>query len=95
LKSTRKPALPASTYIDPGWFELEKRHIFSRNWRCVVQVFRIPRSGDYLTDSIVDQPIFVLCCADGPIVAFHNAGTAPVAPLPVSVAGEQKIGMTV
>jgi len=64
--------LPASTYIDRDWFELEKRHIFSRNWRCVGQVNSIPRSGDYLTDSIVDQPIFVLRRADGSIVAFNN-----------------------
>jgi choline monooxygenase len=65
--------LPAFTYFDRDWFELEKRHIFSQSWRCVGHINDIPKSGDYLTDSIVDQPIFVLRCRDGSINAFHNA----------------------
>lgn len=65
--------LPAYTYFDRDWFELEKRHIFSQNWRCVGHVNDIARGGDYLTASIVDQPIFVLRCRDGSINAFHNA----------------------
>ena len=65
--------LPAYTYYERDWFELEKRHIFDRNWRCVGHVSAIPRGGDYLTDSIVDQPIFVLRSRDGSIRAFHNA----------------------
>jgi len=65
--------LPAFTYIDRDWFELEKQHIFSRNWRCVGHVNEIAKGGDYLTDSLVDQPIFVLRGRDGSIKAFHNA----------------------
>jgi len=65
--------LPAFTYYDRDWFELEKRHIFRHSWRCVGHVGSIPGDGDYLTDSIVDQPVFVLRCHDGSIRAFHNA----------------------
>ena len=65
--------LPAFTYYDRDWFELEKRQIFRHSWRCVGHVGSIPGGGDYLTDSIVDQPVFVLRCHDGSIRAFHNA----------------------
>ncbi len=65
--------LPAATYFDPAWFELEKRHIFRHSWRCVGHVNEIPRGGDYLTDTIVDQPVLVLRRRDGSIRAFHNA----------------------
>lgn len=65
--------LPAYTYFERDWFELEKRHIFRQNWRCVGHVSSLVRGGDYLTDTIVDQPIFVLRCRDGSIKAFHNA----------------------
>ena len=65
--------LPAATYFDPGWFELEKQRIFRRNWRCLGHVTDIPRGGDYLTACIVDQPVLVLRCRDGSIRAFHNA----------------------
>ena len=65
--------LPAYTYFDRDWFELEKRHIFRQNWRFVGHVGSLPDGGDYLTDTIVDQPIFVLRCRDGSIKAFHNA----------------------
>ena len=65
--------LPAYTYFDRDWFELERRHIFRQNWRFVGHVGSLPSGGDYLTDTIVDQPIFVLRCRDGSIKAFHNA----------------------
>ena len=64
--------LPAYTYFERDWFELEKRHICDKNWRCVGHINDIPRGGDYLTTTIVDQPIFVLRSRDGSIRAFHN-----------------------
>ncbi|MDH3534447.1 MAG: aromatic ring-hydroxylating dioxygenase subunit alpha [Gammaproteobacteria bacterium] len=64
--------LPAATYFDRDWFELEKRRIFRRNWRCVGHVNDIADKGDYVTDAIVDQPVFALRCRDGSIRAFHN-----------------------
>ncbi len=64
--------LPAATYFDPAWFELEKQHIFRRSWRCVGHVNEIPRGGDYLTGCIVDQPVLILRCRDGSIRAYHN-----------------------
>ena len=65
--------LPAATYFDASWFELEKRRIFRHNWRCVGHVNEIPKGGDYLTHFIVDQPVLILRCRDGAIRAYHNA----------------------
>jgi len=82
--------LPAYTYFDRDWFELEKKHIFSRNWRCVGHVNDIAKVGDYLTDSIVDQPIFVLRSRDGSINAFHNACRHRAHPLLTETRGSLK-----
>ena len=82
--------LPAYTYFDRDWFELEKRHIFRQNWRFVGHVGNLQRPGDYLTDTIVDQPIFVLRCHDGSIRAFHNACRHRAHPLLTEVQGSLK-----
>lgn len=69
----RASTLPGYTYYEHEWFEREKCLIFGRSWRCVGHISEIPNPGDYLSDSIVDQPVFVLRTKDGTIKGYHNA----------------------
>jgi phenylpropionate dioxygenase-like ring-hydroxylating dioxygenase large terminal subunit len=64
--------LPGYTYHDSRWFELEKRKIFGSSWRFVGHITDIANPGDYLTNTIVDQPVVVLRDRQDQIKAFHN-----------------------
>ena len=64
--------LPAHTYWEPAWFDREKRAIFHRSWQCIGHVSQIPTPGDFLTHTIIDQPILVVRDQQEEIKAFHN-----------------------
>ena len=63
---------PPGIYHDPGLLELEVMNIFKKEWICVGRAAEIPKTGDYLTYDIVDQPIFVIRQKDKSISAFAN-----------------------
>lgn len=65
-------SLPARHYIDPGFFELERRHLFARSWHLVCHVNDIPRAGDYHTLDILGERFLSLRGADGQVRSFHN-----------------------
>ncbi len=78
LRETAHAALEDATALHPRLYrsqdihQLELRNIFSRDWLCPGRAADIPEPGDYLTHSIVDQPIFVQRGNDDEIRAFAN-----------------------
>lgn len=64
--------LPAFTYWEPSWFAREKSAIFHRGWLCIGHLSEIPEPGDYLTHTIIDQPVLVVRDRQHNINAFHN-----------------------
>ncbi|MDA0220774.1 MAG: aromatic ring-hydroxylating dioxygenase subunit alpha [Proteobacteria bacterium] len=64
--------MPAAYYTDPGIFEREKQAIFFRSWRFVGHSTQIARPGDYLTQDICGQNVFVVRGHDRELRAFHN-----------------------
>jgi carnitine monooxygenase subunit len=64
--------MPAAYYSDPDIFEREKQAIFFRSWRFVGHTTEIDRPGDYLTQDICGQNVFVLRGHDRQLRAFYN-----------------------
>lgn len=64
--------LPASLYRSAQIADLEKRSIFRRDWVCPGLAAEIPNTGDYLTFTIADEPVFCVRDSAGAIRTFSN-----------------------
>ena len=64
--------IPPAIYSSEGVYELEQQRIFSRDWVCPGLAADIPKPGDYITFSIVDQPFFAIRGKDGQVRSFAN-----------------------
>ena len=65
-------SLPAWTYDNEEFLELEKEHLFMPNWHLVCHVSDIPEAGDFETFTILDQDVFVVRDKAGEIGAYYN-----------------------
>lgn len=65
-------SLPAWTYSDPDFMELERRRVFLPAWHLVCHESDIPGIGDYSTFALMGELAFVARGKDGTIRAFHN-----------------------
>ena len=64
--------LPVWSYDSEELFELEKEHVFHRNWFIVGHVSEIPERGDYLTLDVAGERALAVRGKDGEVRAFHN-----------------------
>ncbi|MCG3202442.1 MAG: Carnitine monooxygenase oxygenase subunit [Gammaproteobacteria bacterium] len=64
--------LPAWTYFDQEFFELERERIFMRSWQLVCHANDIPAAGDYHTFSLLGESAIVIRDESGALRAFHN-----------------------
>jgi phenylpropionate dioxygenase-like ring-hydroxylating dioxygenase large terminal subunit len=64
--------LPAWTYSDPHFFELERQKIFRQAWQIMGHVGDMPAAGDYLTLDYLGERIVTLRGSDGTVRSFHN-----------------------
>ncbi len=65
-------SLPPELYRSPELLALERAHLFHRGWVCLGRTADIPETGDYLTFTIGEQPVFALRGQDGTIRCFAN-----------------------
>ena len=65
-------SLPAWTYRDADFMELERRKIWRPAWQLVCHESDIPQPGDYQSFRIPGELAFVVRGKDGAIRAFHN-----------------------
>lgn len=65
-------SLPAWTYHDPEFFELEKQTIFRTSWQLVCHQSDIPRPGDYHCLDFLGEPVVVIRGDDGEPRSFYN-----------------------
>lgn len=77
LAEAAKPLAAASTlpppaYTSPELFQLEREHIFERDWICVARTDQLPNPGDYRCVDLVDQPIVLTRDQHGEIHAFSR-----------------------
>ena len=64
--------LPAWTYHNAEFFELEKERIFMRTWQLAGHVNEIKGAGDWLRFELMGESVFVMRGADGEVRAFYN-----------------------
>ena len=64
--------LPVWSYDSEELFELEKEHVFHRNWFIAGHVSEIPERGDYLTLDVAGERALVVRGRDDRVRAFHN-----------------------
>ena len=65
-------SLPAWTYRDPEFFELELRRIFRPSWQIVAHESDIPAPGDFRTLDYIGESVILIRGGDGVIRAFAN-----------------------
>ena len=68
----RSHTLPATWYTDAAIFELEKEHIFYRNWWYAGPASAVAEPGSYFTIRVVDQAVFVIRDTGGVLRGFYN-----------------------
>lgn len=65
-------SLPAWTYSNPEFFELERRELFLGSWQLVCHLADLPEPGDYFTLDILGESLVVIRGGDGQVRGFHN-----------------------
>jgi phenylpropionate dioxygenase-like ring-hydroxylating dioxygenase large terminal subunit len=65
-------SLPAWTYSDPEFFDLEMRRLIRPSWQVVCHVSDVPRAGDYHTLEYAGESVIALRGNDGVVRAFTN-----------------------
>jgi carnitine monooxygenase subunit len=68
----RSYSLPARTYIQPGYLEVEQISIFHKSWQYVCHTGQLQKPGDYVAADIQGQPVVALRDKDGTLRAFYN-----------------------
>ena len=64
--------LPGTYYRDRGIFEREKEEIWFKTWQYVGNLQDLREPGDYITFTLIDQPVFVVRAKDGRLRAYYN-----------------------
>jgi len=64
--------LPAPYYRSEDIYRREVEAIFAKSWRFVGHLTEIVRPGDYLTQDICGEGVFVVRGRDGALRGFHN-----------------------
>ncbi len=64
----------AESCISPGFFELEREHVFRRQWINVGRVDDVPQPGDYFVRelAVCTASVLVMRGTDDVVRAFHN-----------------------
>ena len=64
--------LPASVYLDPERYELERRKVLNRTWQIVCRSSEIANPGDHVVWEGQGETIVVTRRRDGGVAGFHN-----------------------
>ena len=65
-------AMPKAVYTSAEFADLERQHIFARDWLCAGRADTLREAGDFLTMDIAGEPIIVLRDQDGRMRAMSN-----------------------
>ena len=72
LESEHCDYMPTWAYYDEELLDLEKQHIFKKNWLLVGHINDVPNPRDYLTFDAVGERALIVRDNAGKIHAFHN-----------------------
>jgi phenylpropionate dioxygenase-like ring-hydroxylating dioxygenase large terminal subunit len=52
--------LPMEAYTSEAFWQFEKQAIFSREWLCIGHVSEVPKVGDFLPLTVLDEPLLIV-----------------------------------
>jgi len=64
--------IEASAYVDPDIYQLELESVFRRCWLFLAHETQIPKTGDFLSTYMGEDPVVVVRQKDGGVKAFLN-----------------------
>ena len=64
--------LPSSWYLQDSYYQLEREHIFMREWVCVGREEQLPSAGDHQVLDLYGESILLLRNQEGMLRAFYN-----------------------
>ena len=64
--------MPKNYYTSPAVLELEREHLFGREWICIGRVEEIAKPGDYMAFQLCDEPIVAVRGEDGKVRVLSN-----------------------
>jgi len=78
-----EPISTAATHLyrDPAVFARERAAIFAKSWQFLGLEADIPRTGDYLAETVAGFPILVVRSGAGTLAGFHNVCRHRAGPL--------------
>ncbi|MEU9272620.1 aromatic ring-hydroxylating dioxygenase subunit alpha [Streptomyces sp. NPDC048251] len=65
--------VPRERYVDRGFYELEKRELWSRTWQMACRLEEIPEPNDFVEYEICGRSILLVRQRDRSAKALHNA----------------------
>lgn len=69
--------IPVSAYVDPDYFEMERKAIFMRTWMVIGHVCELPEPGSFIRRELefARASILIVRGKDGELRGFHNVCT--------------------
>ena len=68
----RSYSLPARSYVEPGYVDLERDTIFYKSWQYVCYAEQLQQPGDYIAFTIQERPLLAVRDQAGVLRAFYN-----------------------
>lgn len=68
----RSFSLPARTYVQPAYLNVEREAIFYKSWQYVCHVEQLRQPGDYVALMVQEMPIVALRDRNGKLQAYYN-----------------------
>jgi len=65
-------SMPKSYYTDPAVLELERDHLFGREWICIGRSEEIAKPGDHMTFQLCNEPLVAVRAEDGKVRVLSN-----------------------
>src|SRR5690606_23457263 len=63
---------PGYVYGDPAVLALEKERMFMKDWLCMGRIEELPNPGDYMTHTVLGEPVMIARNRAGVLQAFYN-----------------------
>jgi choline monooxygenase len=64
--------IPAPWYVDPRIADLENLTVFSKSWQMIGRADQVQKPGQFVTATVVGEPIVAVRGTDGELRAFYN-----------------------
>ncbi|MEM1006222.1 MAG: aromatic ring-hydroxylating dioxygenase subunit alpha [Pseudomonadota bacterium] len=70
--SNPKRGLPAGAYVDPEFWEIERKSVFTRNWVCIGFAHDVQKRGEAMPVDFAGHQLLIVRNRQGALNVFHN-----------------------